>query len=375
MNNLKVIALYLPQFHQIPENDEFWGEGFTDWELVKKAEPLFSGHQQPNIPLNNNYYDLSKKEDVEWQCKLAADHGIYGFGVYHYWFNDEKNLLTKPAEIMRDSQNIKTKYFFIWDNSSWRRSWSNAPGFDWSPIMDNKVKAKNTTSVLLEYKLGDKVNWFKHYEYVKNHFKSQNYEKLDNKPLFGIINYNENINQMCEFWNELAIKDGFDGIFFIFKYKHYLDVPKNLKYHYYFYNYEPHFSGWGKMNLAERIKRRILRNLKLNNRLHRYNYNKVWNSIIKNAKLLGSENIINCGFVGFDDTPRRGKKNSNVISGKSLDLFEKYLNQLLILSKQQNKKYLFLTAWNEWSEGAYLEPDEMDGSKYLDSIKKIIKFD
>lgn len=83
----KIIAMYLPQYHHIPENDEFWGKGFTDWVTVKNAKPLFKGHIQPKVPLDDNYYDLSKPESVEWQAKLAHDHGIYGFGVYHYWFN------------------------------------------------------------------------------------------------------------------------------------------------------------------------------------------------------------------------------------------------------------------------------------------------
>lgn len=88
----KLIAWYLPQYHSIPENDEFWGKGFTDWVTVKKAQPLYRGHQQPRVPLNNNYYDLSIKDNIAWQAKLAKEYGIYGFGIYHYWFNNEKTF-------------------------------------------------------------------------------------------------------------------------------------------------------------------------------------------------------------------------------------------------------------------------------------------
>ena len=94
----KLIAWYLPQYHCIPENDEFWGEGFTDWVTVKKAKPLFKGHQQPRIPLNRKYYDLSFKENVVWQAKLAKEYGIYGFGIYHYWFKDGRRALEKPEQ-------------------------------------------------------------------------------------------------------------------------------------------------------------------------------------------------------------------------------------------------------------------------------------
>ena len=119
MNNLpKIIALYLPQFHQIPENDKFWGEGFTDWVTVKNAKPLFPGHNQPRKPLHDNYYDLSKKESIKWQADLANEYGIYGFGIYHYWFNNEQNLLSKPSEIIRDNDDININYCFVWDNTT-----------------------------------------------------------------------------------------------------------------------------------------------------------------------------------------------------------------------------------------------------------------
>ena len=96
----KVVAMYLPQYHSIPENDKFWGKGFTDWVSVRNSKPLFDGHNQPRVPENNYYYNLSVEDDVRWQAKLAKENGVYGFGIYHYWFNNEKNLLTKPAEIM-----------------------------------------------------------------------------------------------------------------------------------------------------------------------------------------------------------------------------------------------------------------------------------
>ena len=103
---MRIFSFYLPQYHEIPENNEWWGDGFTEWTNVKKAKPLFDGHIQPRVPLNDNYYDLSLKENVKWQAELAKEYGIYGFGVYHYWFNNDKNLLTKPAEIMRDNDEI-----------------------------------------------------------------------------------------------------------------------------------------------------------------------------------------------------------------------------------------------------------------------------
>ena len=145
----QIIALYLPQYHRIPENDKFWGDGFTDWVTVKNAKSLFDGHQQPRVPLNDNYYDLSLKENVAWQAQLAKEYGIDGFGVYHYWFNNEQNLLTKPAEIIRDNDDIDINYFFVWDNGNWIRSWSNVAGNDWAPIAEKKDQGRRSVPSVL----------------------------------------------------------------------------------------------------------------------------------------------------------------------------------------------------------------------------------
>ena len=101
---VKILAMYLPQYHVIPENSKFWGEGFTDWVSVKKATPLYEGHVQPVVPFNSNYYDLSKKDNIKWQITLAKKYGVYGFGIYHYWFSKERNLLTKPVEIILEKK-------------------------------------------------------------------------------------------------------------------------------------------------------------------------------------------------------------------------------------------------------------------------------
>lgn len=362
----KIIALYLPQFHSIPENDEFWGKGFTDWETVKKAKPLFKGHNQPRIPLNNNYYDLSLKGNVEWQCKVAHDYGIYGFGVYHYWFNNEKNLLTKPAELMRDSSCIQTKYFFVWDNCNWKRSWSNVSGNDWSPIADSN-SSKNGPQLLVPYILGSEKDWLNHYNYLRSHFLSKNYEKKDNMPVFSIINTDSRIFAMCRYWNDLAKKDGFDGIFYIFRYSKFKQLPLGS----YSYNYEPHFSAWSIRNHIGRIRSFFIRKLKLEKQYYIYDYDKIYRRLIKFAEGCKDPYLYHCAFTSYDDSPRRGNKRSRVIIGESPAKFMEYFKQLLLISSRQNKDYLFLTAWNEWSEGAYVEPDSTFGYSYLEAIKKV----
>ena len=348
----KIIAMYLPQFHQIPENDEFWGKGFTDWVTVKNAKPLFEGHRQPRVPLNNNYYDLSIKENVEWQCKLAKDNGVYGFGIYHYWFNNEKNLLTKPAEIIRDNKDIDMNYFFAWDNLSWRRTWSNLGGNSWAPTQENQTKGGPAT--LIEYILGSEEDWLNHYNYVRTHFKEDRYIKVDNKPVFVIFYNGDEIAKMCDYWDELAKKDGFNGMYFIFRRgkKHkYFNISSTDET---IFNYEPITTGWSSLKL--------------------YSYDTIWNKIIKNAKGKNAKsNIYHGAFVEYDDTPRRGASRGIVVRGATPEKFEKYLRQLIKISEDQGKCFIFLTAWNEWGEGACLEPNKETGNAYLEVVRTVTK--
>jgi len=366
----KIIAFYLPQYHQIPENDEFWGKGFTDWVTVKNAKPLFEGHCQPHVPMNEYYYDLSKEDNVEWQAKLARENGIYGFGVYHYWFNLEKNLLTKPAEILRDSKKGYVKYFFIWDNTNWKRTWSNVEGNDWAPIADGSIVNKTGEKMLIQYVLGGKKEWQAHYDYCKSHFHSSNYELHENKPIFCIFNYSKSLDAMCEYWDELAREDGFDGVYFIFKYMELIGIPKNSN----IFVYEPNYVGWTRLSF-NRIYDKVMRRFGINtskNKMRMYDYDRIWKKIIGHAAQHPQKNLIFGGFANYDDSPRRGNNNSRVVVGSTPQKFKNYFGRLIEIATKQRKEYVFLTAWNEWGESAYLEPDTDNGMKYLEAIKDIM---
>ena len=159
-SKIKVIANYLPQYHVIPENNEWWGEGFTDWIAVKKANPLFSGHKQPRIPLNKHYYSLDNAQELRWQADLANKYGVYGFGIYHYWFSSDMNLLSTPAELILSNRDIKINFMFIWDNGSWIRTWSNVRYANtWAPKFDDIKENNGKNGVLAELQYGDEKQW------------------------------------------------------------------------------------------------------------------------------------------------------------------------------------------------------------------------
>lgn len=367
----KVFAAYLPQYHETEDNNLFWGEGFTDWVGVRRAVPQFDGHYQPRIPLDGNYYNLLNVDTIHKQAELATKYGISGFNIYHYWFKNGKQELEKPAELLLQHKEIHIEYFFTWDNSAWRRTWGNVRGNDWAPAFDYKNNQKVQSATLVPFEYGDESQWKKHFEYLLPFFKDNRYYKIDNKPVFMLINSNseiETLKKMGNYWNKLAKEAGFRGIYLATKKKNFFS--KKVFDGEFFY--EPESSAWGKRRAIEkRLQKRFNITPKRDGAVkYIYSYDKVWWRILKNAKRNIDKNIIG-SFIRYDDTPRRGKE-AMIIIGESPDKFEKYFSKLYKLCCENNKPFLLLTAWNEWGEGAYIEPDEKDRYAFLEALKRAL---
>ena len=366
-NSIKVIANYLPQYHRIPENDKWWGDGFTDWVAVKMTKPSFKGHNQPREPLGNNYYSLDCVDSIRWQAKIAKEYGVYGFGIYHYWFSSEQQLLQKPAELLLENRDIDINFMFIWDNLTWKRTWSKLNrGLDWAPNFDETAGQQEPTDsgILAELIYGTEVDWEKHYNYLRPFFKDCRYIKENNKPIFCIFqprNDNETLQKMSKYWNKLARKDGFEGILFLSKdsvWPERLDAKMK---------YAPFAPTSWRVFLEYKIKEYLAKRKKC---IGFYDYDKCWKNILNEAKRSKKDTYL-CGFVRYDDSPRRGNK-ARIILNESPSKFEKYMTKLLNISKNQNKEFVFLMAWNEWGEGSYLEPDTIDGYAYLCALRRAI---
>lgn len=368
-NTIKIIAFYLPQFHEIPENNQFWGKGFTDWVTVKNARQYYSCIKQPKIPLNSNYYDLNDEKNIKWQVKLANEYGIDAFCFYHYWFSSKINLLKKPSEDFLKNKDLDLSFCFCWDNEPWKRTWDAQDGNAWSPIMDAKIKDKNKKT-LVEFDYEDEIGWKKHFDYLLPFFLDNRYIKIDNKPVFLYYKYYEpkKLKKMTSYWNLLAKEQGFDGIFFISKY---IDTVKDEICDY-SYLYQPHFAGWERCNIFLRIIDRIKFKIIPQKKPVKVYYKTTWKRLIKQCAAFKNKKVFYGAFVNYDDSPRRGEK-GRCISGKSIEIFKKYFQKLIDISKQHGKKYIFFTAWNEWGEGAYVEPDVEDEYKYLEVIKELRK--
>lgn len=367
---MKIIAFYLPQFHTFPENDKWWGKGFTEWTNTKKAKPLFREHNQPRTPLDENYYNLLNDDVKKWQCDLAKEYGVYGFCYYHYWFKDGKKLMEKPLEQMLKNPEIDMPFCLSWANEPWSRRWDGS---------ENEI--------IMPQEYGGKEEWKKHFEYLYDFFVDERYIKINGSPLFVIYKPEiiPNLNEMLDYWNELAKQNGFKEIVFAYQYPmfYYLKDKDDSRFTYGI-QFEPFFSNTdiecSVKNKKEKIQfllknptiffRRI-KNRLCKNRPNLYSYKSTWKRILKSKP--NNDKMILGAFVDWDNTARRGK-NATCYVGANPQRFKVYMKKLIEKDKAEyHKNMIFINAWNEWAEGTYLEPDEKNGYQYLEAIKEILQ--
>ena len=356
----KLLAMYLPQFHEFKENNEWWGNGYTEWSAVKSSKPLFKGHYQPHIPLNKNYYDLSDStaKAFKWQAELAKKYGIDGFCIYNYWFLGHQ-LMEKPLDILYEHKDIQLNYCICWANETWTRTWYGLE-----------------KEILIEQTYGDCNDWKKHYQYLSKFFKDPRYIKRDNKPVLCIYHTKDidELDKMIDLWTKLAIDDGFNGIYLISGNTNAFVLEDRDELVDAYYNFEPgyslkhkqtkfedfeyYFSTFFKQNI-NRIKKKKILEIKLSTE-------KVYKQCIKQIEKTNKKVFYGI-FPEWDNTPRR-KYKGLVYNNSSPKLFGKYLGELI--SRVDKNDFIFINAWNEWGEGAYLEPDTKHKYEYLEEIKK-----
>lgn len=370
----KIIAFYFPQFHSIAENDEWWGKGFTDWKLVKEAKPLFEGHNQPRIPIDEDYYNPCDKDTLQKQALLAKEYGVEGFMFYHYWF-DGKLYLEKPMEVFLSNPEIDISFCVTWANESWTRSWVGKP------------------EIFLQKQLhsNDKNIWRKHFDYLLPFFKDPRAIKINNKPVFLIYQpflINDS-KEFFHFWQELAILNGLEGLYIIAIKNHDYQTSDFLESYNAIMKFQPREAYTNKdfqdQNVLARFQ--ILRKLphivqlyltKLNQKISKhkiYDAKKLWDVILKNSYLHKFKEydlkVFESAFFEWDNTPRYNKK-AKIFIGLSHNDMKDNLKKLLKEAMKNDSPYVFFNAWNEWSESAYLEPDKRNGFKYLEIIKEVI---
>jgi hypothetical protein len=365
----KLIAYYLPQYHEIPENNEWWGKGFTEWTNLRKAVPLYEGHRILE-PLGNNYYDLMDKATVEWQSDLARTYSVYGFNYYHYWMNGRK-ILERPAENLLRWKEIDQNFMFMWANHDWTRSWVGKH------------------EVLLKMTYGGEEEWGAHLSYLMGFFMDPRYIKIGNRPVFQVYSRRTipRFDEMVAFWDDGCRRKGFDGIYILDNIDYEMirrgEISKTcsavtLQEHSASVQYQETKSGLNRLVTGARraagtAARRLLgiRGAIPRPGIKRYSYDdNVAASIALMKKLdLGLTTFFGV-CTGWDNTPRYGRR-GYVVEGATPQKFQHYIAEAMRLSEARGQEFIFVACWNEWCEGMCLEPTKQDGYGYLEAVRSV----
>lgn len=358
--SVKPIALYLPQYHPIPENDLWWGEGFTEWTNVRKATPQFSGHYQPHIPRELGYYDLRQLSVMEAQAELAKAHGVYGFCYYHYWFNG-KLLLQQPLEQMLAAKKPNMPFCLCWANENWSRRWD---GREQDLLMKQHYSADDDRE---------------HIRYLIRYFRDDRYIKIHGKPV--LIMYrpelHPTIKNAAEVWREEVRRAGFDGLYLINVENFTNGVNPDAYGFDAAMEFAPDFRCHGPKYLkrfpASYLIMKFLHKLGLcksgffDNQV--YSYDALVENMLKKAPATYKQFRTVC--PSWDNSARR-KQNATIFHGATPQEFEEWVRKIACYTAERfesDEQFLFVNAWNEWGEGCHLEPDQRFGLDFLQALK------
>ena len=371
--NLRSVAFYLPQYHPVPENDEWWGKGFTEWTNVSKAKPLFLNHYQPHLPSDLGFYDLRLSEVREQQASLARDYGIYGFCYYHYWFNG-KRILQRPFNEVLESGKPDFPFMLCWANENWTRIWDGS-----------------ANHILLEQKYSEQDD-IDHIKSLIPAFKDPRYIKVNGKPVFSIYRSskipdpastirrwrNEAEKEGLELYlcrvesfgesGGAYLQDGFDSAIRFEPFSSNFVAYKDYLVKKYFGN---KFNRW---YFGYAFSSRKSRNVKIRDLHNRINYDDYVNFL---KSLSPAEYKVFPGVTPMWDNSARKKERAFMFIGSTPEKYKEWLSfeteRFKPFSNEEN--FIFINAWNEWAEGNHLEPCQKYGRQYLEATKEVLQKD
>lgn len=347
-SRVKAIAFFLPQFHPIPENDEWWGKGFTEWRNVAKAKPNFLGHYQPHQPADFGYYDLRVPETRAQQAELAREYGIYGFCFHHYWFGG-KRLLEKPVDAMLASGEPDFPYCLCWANENWTRTWD---GGERHILMAQQHSPEDSRAFL---------------ESLLPHFRDPRYIRVNNAPMLVVyrVDIIPDVQDTIRIWRETAREHGIGELHIVAAQSFGIGDPRP-------YGcdaaveFPPHGNRWF---INEQLQERIV-NPNFTGML-----SDVADFIRYSVERPPEDYILyRTAFPAWDNTARRQDKGLAFVH-TSPERYEYWLNTLARQTVERNApehQYLFINAWNEWAEGAHLEPDQRYGHAWLEATYRVV---
>lgn len=360
MNKPEVIAFYLPQYHEVEENNQWFGKGFTEWTNVRKAKPLFEGHYQPVVPGELGYYDLMNPEVRKRQSVLAHEAGVSAFCYYHYWFGHGKQLLEKPLEEVVRLGEPDMPFCLCWANHRWlKKTWNAETSMlDQVPLLD------------IDY--GDEADWRLHFDTLLPMFQDPRYYKIDGRPVFVLYRIQDipDVDRFKACWDQW-LPSGFYWL-------NYIDDEAKLK--------DPiqnsceakilmlkdNMTSIGINNIFLRKLSRYLRGL-ISQWTHRsmniFSYEKNRHKLV--SPLFAREDVIPTLIPNWDNTARR-QEGATVLHGACPEQFYLHCKETFAFLKNKKNKVVFLKSWNEWGEGNYMEPDNRYGRGWMEALRKAL---
>jgi lipopolysaccharide biosynthesis protein len=345
---IRAIAFYLPQFHPIPENDRWWGAGFTEWTNVTRARPIFTGHYQPHLPADMGFYDLRVADTREKQAALATRYGIHGFCYYSYWFAGRR-LLETPVESMRASGEPDFPYCLCWANENWTRRWDGA---DREILIAQNPSRADDERLILD---------------LLPHFRDPRYIRVGGRPLFIVyrIGVLPDVTATAELWRAVARREGIGEL--------YLCAAKTYD------TGDPTFYGF---DAVVEFPPHGLRTVTMHEQLDLLEHGFAGTVVDYRQFVVDcitarepSYTLHRTVMPGWDNTARR-RRQALVFAHATPEVYELWVREVAAETRRKppGERLLFINAWNEWAEGAHLEPDQRFGHQYLEATARALAY-
>ena len=343
---MEVVAFFLPQFHPIPENDLWWGPGFTEWTHVAAARPLFDGHVQPRLPADLGFYDLRVPETRHAQWDLASRYGVTALCYWHYWFGGGRRLLERPAVDLLGNAEMPHRYCLAWANQSWTGVWHG-----------------RGDEVLQQQRYFGEADHVDHFEQLLPHFTDERYLTVGGRPVFYLFRPGDvpDLHRLVALWQQLAVDAGLPGLYFVGDadgaWVHDADQPLDAA----VWNPAPPPRGH---ELESEFPGTALRESP-----RAFAYDKTYADWL----LSGCDIKVRrhpCVVPGFDNTPRSGRRGV-LLHQPDPDVFETAVREAVLRERAMESPHmLFIKSWNEWAEGSIMEPDQLYGRAFLRALER-----
>ena len=347
---MRVIAYYLPQYHAIPENNEWWGKGFTEWTSVRNGKPLFAGHQQPVEPGELGYYNLLDASIRERQAALAREAGIEGFCYWHYWFAGHQ-LLEKPLQAVMASGQPDFPFCLGWANESWKaKTW-----------LDQQT-APDRMLIEQTYPEGDDEA---HFEAILPMLRDKRYIQMDGKPLLMVYRPFDLPQGWCAKWQQMAKDAGFNGLYLLGHVAYAKQIDAVLQMGFDAVNLVPFGDTKRNKTLALRHLPTLIKHLRGKSPLV-YDYRQAIKVFAE--PVMQREQVVPTILPNWDHSPRSRMK-AFVMHNSTPEAFKEHVAAIKRIVDRKQNDLVMLKSWNEWGEGNYMEPDKRWGKQYIEALR------